>query len=59
MAGAVEGQIKEGATWHRYNWVYGEILPHFDMHHIFVASKLRKMLKLADSLKMGLSANQK
>ena len=29
------------------------------MHNIFVALELRKMLKLADSFKMGLLANQK
>ena len=34
---------KEGATGHQYHWVCGEILPHFDMHHIFAASKLRKL----------------
>ena len=57
--GAAVGKLKEVASWYNHEWVCGEILPHFDMHHIFVASKLRKMLKLAHSLKMGLSANQK
>ena len=57
--GAVVVKLKEVASWYHPEWVCGEILPHFDMHHIFVASKLRKMLKLAHSLKMGLSANQK
>ena len=57
--GAAVEKLKEVASWYHHGWVCGEILPHFDMHHIFVASKLRKMLKLAHSLKMGLSANQK
>ena len=26
------GKIKEVATWHHYDWVYGKILPHIDMH---------------------------
>ena len=57
--GAAVGKLKEVASWYHHEWVCGEILPHFDMHTIFVALKLRKMLKLADSFKMGLLANQK
>ena len=57
--GAAVEKLKEVASWYHHKWVCGKILPHFDMHTIFVALKLRKMLKLADSFKMGLLANQK